>query len=81
MADLRSNRENITEAVLGVEIAMKQNIFGYKGEEKVMFLKITVIFPRLIAACKRLLEKETVYPALGQHYYQPFESNVDFDIR
>lgn len=81
MADLRSNRENIQEAILGIEIVYKQNIVGYRGEDKQMFIKITVALPRNIAACKRLLERDLVYPALGQHDYRSFESNVDFDIR
>lgn len=81
MNDLRSNREQIKEAVLTVEIVMKQNIMGYRGEEKTMFIRITVALPRLIAPCKRLLDRELVYPPLGQHHYQCFESNIDFDIR
>lgn len=81
MEDLRSNRENIKEAVLGVKIVHMKNIVGYKGDDKVKFLEIKVALPRNIAACKRLLEKESVYPSLGNHYYQSFESNVDFDVR
>ncbi|XP_063979553.1 DNA polymerase delta catalytic subunit isoform X2 [Diachasmimorpha longicaudata] len=78
--DMRSNPENVVDAVLAVEIVHKQNLYGYCGEEKAPFLKITVALPRLVAACKRLLEKEVVYSAF-HHEYTAFESNIDVDIR
>lgn len=81
MADLRSNKDGLQEAVVKVEMTWKQNMFGYRGDEAELFLKITVTLPKLIAACKRLLEKESVFPALGNHFYSPFESNIDIDIR
>nr|CAD7425003.1 unnamed protein product [Timema monikensis] len=79
--DMRSNKEEVQEAVLAVEITKKQSLFGYQGDTLSTFLKITVALPRLIAAAKRLLEKEVIFPVLGNHNYQAFESNVDFDIR
>uniref|UniRef100_A0A0C9RL22 DNA polymerase delta catalytic subunit n=1 Tax=Fopius arisanus TaxID=64838 RepID=A0A0C9RL22_9HYME len=78
--DMRSNPENIIDTVLAVEIVYKQNMYGYSGEEKIPFLKITVALPRLVAACKRLLEKEVIYSAF-HHDYRAFESNIDIDIR
>ena len=81
MNDIRSNRENIKEAILDVELVFKQNMFGYEGDKKNKFLKVTIILPKLAAACKRLMDKETVYKAFGGYYYQFFESNIDFDIR
>lgn len=81
MNDIRSNRENIKEAILDVELVFKQNMFGYEGDKKNKFLKVTIILPKLAAACKRLMDKETVYKAFGAYYYQFFESNIDFDIR
>nr|BAJ78774.1 DNA polymerase delta catalytic subunit [Panorpa takenouchii] len=81
IADMRSNREGITEAVLQVELIQKQTLFGYHGEDLTTFIKITMALPRLIAAAKRLLEKESIYPEGGHHDYRAFESNIDFDIR
>lgn len=46
MADLRSNREEITEPVLMVEIVYKMNIYGYHGNNKTPFAKITLAIPR-----------------------------------
>ncbi|XP_024939550.1 DNA polymerase delta catalytic subunit isoform X2 [Cephus cinctus] len=80
LKDLRSNPYNIQEAVLSVELVKKQTMYGYAGEEKMLFLKITVALPKLIAPCKRLLSKETVYAAFI-HEYRSFESNIDFDVR
>ncbi|XP_069687440.1 DNA polymerase delta catalytic subunit isoform X2 [Periplaneta americana] len=81
MADLRSNREGIQEAVLAVELIHRLNIMGFSGDDKVPFIKITLALPRLIAAAKRLLEKSVIYPPAGSHSFQAFESNIDFDIR
>lgn len=82
MADMRGNRENVQEAVLMVEMVHKINLYGYtKDDSKSLYLKITVALPRLIAASKRLLEKENVYPVFSGHHYKMFESNIDFDIR
>ncbi|XP_076179052.1 DNA polymerase delta 1, catalytic subunit isoform X1 [Ptiloglossa arizonensis] len=80
LKDMRSNPQNIQEAVLAVEQVYKQNMYGYAGSEKSLFLKITVAVPRLIAPCKRLLESENIFSDL-KHQYSAFESNIDFDIR
>ncbi|XP_049801348.1 DNA polymerase delta catalytic subunit isoform X1 [Schistocerca nitens] len=81
LADMRSNREEVQQAVLAVEIVKRQTLFGYHGQDLQTFIKITVALPRLIAPAKRLLEKEVIFPALGPHQYQAYESNIDFDIR
>lgn len=80
LKDMRSNPEKVQEPVLAVERVYKQNMYGFTGDTKSLFLKITVALPRLIAPCKRLLEKEVVYSELD-HMYSAFESNIDFDIR
>nr|XP_050865764.1 DNA polymerase delta catalytic subunit isoform X2 [Vespula vulgaris] len=78
--DMKSNQNNIQEAILAVEIVYKQTVYTYTGNDKNAFLKITVALPKLIAPCKRLLEKEIVYNEFN-HTYTPFETNIDFDIR
>lgn len=77
---MRSNTENIQIAVLAVERVYRQSMYGYTGNEKSLFLKITVTLPKLIAPCKRLLEKESIFPEFD-HKYRDFESNIDFDVR
>ncbi|KAJ9587970.1 hypothetical protein L9F63_018599 [Diploptera punctata] len=81
LADMRSNKEDVQEAVLMVEILERQSLMGYSGDKNVNFIKITVALPRLIAAAKRLLERDTIYPPAGSHNFQAYESNIDFDIR
>lgn len=81
MSDLKSNKENIKEAILDVELVKRQNMFGYRGDTLADFLKVTISLPRLAAACKRLMEKEVIYKPFGRFDYQFFESSVDFDIR
>ncbi|KAG7196604.1 hypothetical protein KM043_013092 [Ampulex compressa] len=78
--DMRSNPDNIQETVLAIERVYKQTMYGYTGNEKALFLKITVALPKLIAPSKRLLEKDVIYPTF-HHDYKVFESNIDFDIR
>lgn len=57
-------------------------MYGYNGNRKSPFLKITVALPRLVAPAKRLLESgfsvPPLYPLRG---YQSYESNIDFEIR
>lgn len=81
LKDMRSNRENVLEAVIDVSIVERQSIMGYHGEDKFQFIKITVTLPRLVSAVKRLLEKEIVYPEMDFQDCRTYESNIDFDIR
>ncbi|XP_076115768.1 DNA polymerase delta catalytic subunit-like [Mytilus galloprovincialis] len=79
--DMRSNREGIQHAVLGVELVTRESIYGYHGNRKLPFLKITVAIQRLIAPSKRLLEQGFTCPGYTNHGYQSYESNIDFEIR
>ncbi|XP_078587905.1 DNA polymerase delta catalytic subunit-like [Branchiostoma floridae x Branchiostoma japonicum] len=79
--DMRSNKDNVKQAVLAVEMMEKENMYGFHGNQRLPFLRITVALPRLIAPAKRLLEQGFSCPGYGLHGYQSFESNVDFEIR
>ncbi|XP_076450505.1 DNA polymerase delta catalytic subunit-like [Babylonia areolata] len=79
--DMRSNREEVVHAVLAVDYLMKESIYGYHGNRKLPFLKITVAIPRLIAPAKRLLEQGFQCPGYSNHGFQTYESNIDFEIR
>lgn len=81
LADMRSNKEQIQEAVLEVGIVEGQSMLGYHGNEKFQFIKIVLAFPRLIAAAKRLLERAIVYDKFDFQDSRAYESNIDFDIR
>jgi DNA polymerase delta subunit 1 len=81
MKDMRSNRENVQEAILKVELVSRQSLQFYTGEDKAVFIKITVALPKLIAAVKRLLEREIIMQSINFQDCRCFESNIDFDIR
>ncbi|XP_068231528.1 DNA polymerase delta catalytic subunit [Palaemon carinicauda] len=81
-SDMKSNKEKITEAVLAVDMVIKESIYGYHGNKKVPFLKITLALPRLIAAAKRLLgDGKVSIDGVGMPVYEAYESNIDFEIR
>ncbi|KAG9481511.1 hypothetical protein GDO78_010637 [Eleutherodactylus coqui] len=79
--DMRSNKDKISQAVLAVDICMKENMYGYHGKRILPFLKITMAFPRLIAPAKRLLEQGIRFGSFPMHCFQAYEANIDFEIR
>ncbi|KAF6018928.1 POLD1 [Bugula neritina] len=81
LADMRSNKESIEEAVLAVEMVKKESIYGYHGNRKDDFLQITMAIPRLVAPAKRLLDRDFAFGEYSPQSYQAFESNVEFEIR
>ncbi|KAL5289927.1 POLD1 family protein [Megaselia abdita] len=81
LKDMRSNKENIQETVLEVEILERQSIMGFLGDDKQRFIKITMALPKLLAPAKRILEKEIVMNDFDFQDCRAFENNVDIDIR
>ncbi|XP_077545461.1 DNA polymerase delta 1, catalytic subunit [Haemaphysalis longicornis] len=82
LKDMRSNKNSLADTVVGVDMVMKQSIYGYNSKGKTPFLKVTMVLPRLIAPAKRLLETGSVsVDPYGSPSYRIFESNVDFEIR
>lgn len=81
LADMRGNKNNLQEAVLNVELVEKQPILGYFGDNRFNFIKITMALPKLLAAVKRLLEKEIIYSKFDFQDCRVYENNIDFDIR
>ncbi|KAK4320604.1 hypothetical protein Pmani_008540 [Petrolisthes manimaculis] len=80
--DMRSNKEQITDAVLAVDLTQKESIYGFHGNRPAPFLRITLALPRLVAAARRLLGEGKVYvPSIGTPVYEAYESNIDFEIR
>ncbi|XP_053671601.1 DNA polymerase delta catalytic subunit [Anopheles nili] len=79
--DMRSNKDNLREAVVEVEIVERQSIMAYNGEDRFQFIRITVALPKLLAAAKRLLEKEHIMESMDFQDCRVYESNIDFDIR
>ena len=67
--DPRSNRDNVQEAVLAVDICQKSSMYGFYFNEKSDFLKITLALPKLVAPARRLINTISV-PPFGQILYQ-----------
>lgn len=78
LQDMRSNNENVSNAVLAVELTKKQSLYGYQGTEKEMFIKITLCLPRLVAAAARLITSNNLF---GDFQCRCFESNIEFEVR
>ncbi|XP_033123470.1 DNA polymerase delta catalytic subunit-like [Anneissia japonica] len=83
LGDMRSNKDNISDAVLAVDLESKESIYGYHGNKKLPFLKITVAVPKFIAPARRLLEQGSLNlsPMYPPKAFQSYESNIDFEIR
>lgn len=60
---------------------MKESIYGYHGNTKTLFLKITLALPKFIAPARRLLEGSFVLPGYAQRDYKTYESNIDFEVK
>jgi len=57
------------------------DIMGYHSQRDVMFLKITLLLPKLLPSAKRVLEHGIGFQGYEVKSYQCFETNVDFDTR
>ena len=80
--DMRSNKDNVTQAVVSVETCTKQSIYTFHGNKKSQFLKITVALPKFVAPAKRILENGFECPPKYKiHSYQPYEADVNFEVR
>jgi len=54
---------------------------GYHSQRDVLFLKITLLLPKLVHSAKRVLEQGLDVPGYGLKGYQCYETNIDFDTR
>ena len=54
---------------------------GYHSQRDVMFLKITLLLPKLVPSAKRVLEQGFGFPGHDVKSYQCYETNIDFDTR
>ena len=79
-ADSRSNRDELQEPVLAVEICERSSIYGFYFNQKSRFLKITLALPKLVAPARRLVSQIDVRP-FGKIDYQVFEGNIEFEVR
>lgn len=82
LADVRmANKNEVSEAVLMVEVAKGKSLVEYTGDEDKNFAKITLTLPKFVPSAKRLLTTTIVYQPFSSHNFQVFESNVDYETR
>ena len=70
----------VFQAVLAVECEMKESIYGFHGNRKIPFLRITMALPRLIAPAKRILETGFKFASFPEKGYSTYESNIDYEV-
>ena len=71
---------SVFQAVLAVECQMKESIYGYNGNKKAPFLRITMALPKLIAPAKRILETGFRFGEFPERGYSSYESNIDYEV-
>ncbi|KOB68271.1 DNA polymerase [Operophtera brumata] len=79
LEDMRSNKDSIKEAVLEVRLVKAKSLMYYKGDDDITLARVSVALPKIIAAGKRLIERQP--PSFSLMDPSFFESNIDFDIR
>jgi len=83
VADIKNNVDNVVDAVLSCELVEKSTIYGFQGNKKSNFIKITLAVPKMVAAARRLIEKGEVRMPAGMSPLagKPYEANIDFEVR
>ena len=66
VADIKNNVDNVVDAVLSCELVEKSTIYGFQGNKKSNFIKITLAVPKMVAAARRLIEKGEVSAPHGK---------------
>lgn len=70
-------------AVFDVSILMKQSIYGYHGDSKSPYIRVTVKDPRDISKCKNKVEQGLYVSGLDRPCQSDttFESNLSYILR
>lgn len=79
LSDMRSNEHNVSNAVLAVDLVMKQSLYGYQSQSKVPFLKITLCLPNMVTKAAKIMSSSEFFGPDFQ--VQCFESNIEFGVR
>lgn len=85
--DLESFRFDLNKSVGGnpvkkIEIVSKRSLWGYKGDDWIPFLKITINEPRNLPKVRGIFERgECHFQGLFQDTVPTFESNIAYTLR
>ncbi|KAA1468795.1 hypothetical protein DENSPDRAFT_834227 [Dentipellis sp. KUC8613] len=73
---------NLTGVVDSIEFVVKRSLWGYKGDDLVTFMKITVTEPRLLPTVRGIFERgECGYGDLFPGEVATYESNIVYILR
>jgi DNA polymerase delta subunit 1 len=69
-------------AIHHIEISMRENLWGYNGNQKTPFLKIILHDPKMVARARSIFENgEIQFLDMFQGPTLTFESNIAFLLR
>ncbi|KAJ2763197.1 DNA polymerase delta catalytic subunit, partial [Coemansia nantahalensis] len=77
----RDDGSHRSDAVVGIEMCMKEPLFGYHGNVKAPFFRIAVRNPRLMRPVTLAVKRGFNVPGVGTYAGTPYESNLEFTIR
>jgi DNA polymerase delta subunit 1 len=77
----RALNNKIHNSVFDVKLHLKQNIYGFYGNQKAPFLKIILTNPKVMPAVKRILQSDFTFGDTPAQSYSIFESNLEFTLR
>lgn len=64
-----------------MDYGIKESIYGFHGNKKLPFLRVTVALQKLISPCKRILECGFKFASFPERGYSTYESNIDFEVK
>ncbi|KAJ1982249.1 DNA-directed DNA polymerase delta [Dimargaris verticillata] len=70
-----------TAPVLSVELCRRESLWGYHGNTKVPFLRITVKQPRQMIQVKRVVEGGIMVPGLSHYAASCYENELKYVLR
>ncbi|KAJ2565904.1 DNA-directed DNA polymerase delta [Coemansia sp. RSA 1822] len=77
----RCDGSHKSDAVVGIEMCMKEPLFGFHGNVSAPFFKITVRNPKIQRQVVQAVKRGFVVPNAGHYTGTPYESNLEFTIR
>ncbi|KAJ2746674.1 DNA-directed DNA polymerase delta [Coemansia sp. BCRC 34301] len=70
-----------TDAVVGIEMCMKEPMFGYHGNIKALFFKVIVRNPKFVRPVSQIVKRGFNVPGIGLYSGTAYESNLEYTIR
>ncbi|KAJ3135221.1 DNA polymerase delta catalytic subunit, partial [Irineochytrium annulatum] len=77
----KGRKDQTGVSVISVQIVYKQNIFGFNGHQKNIFLQIFLHYQNQVSTAKKILEDGININPIGVKCFTTFESNIAFTLR